>query len=496
MEKKYNAVNYGEVVDASLIKERSFKRHHFLHKTALTTSPQTGEMVSPSTVRLSLGAEFFDPWNSYLSFVVSATSLSYEGSRLSSSWLNIIRAVTLTDRNGLELERVERVNLLNNVILRAMFGDAYLSTVGATLRDGVETSDLGKIGAGTISDDGSSPHRRVMVPLSFLLGLFRTANLLPPYLMDGAEIRIDWENAPSVLVQRLDTTTSPDKTVVPWSPIGPVTGRNLLAGITYPTYTLHDLEIVTDNYLLDPNLENVLRQEYNGLGLPIKFLTYTQVLQSSGIPLQRTQMVLPIKQSFSRAIKLVAQTRIVPPATINAADGYKVFGKLVYPVFSGQKWIEGTSYYMDMNGTTNPHVPVSEQSVSYWHWLMSFGKNRLYNDSSSPVQEDQMKTQVGTSFCVNFNRNMYSFELSSSALYAESTRVVSGVRIDGTNPATLHVLHDTVLGQDIFGNDLTPAYFPTDIKTDIENNSTREMNGWIEHERYVVCHPQGNRVVV
>lgn len=505
MEKKHNGVNYGEVVDASLVKERSFKRHHFLQKGRITTNAKTGEMLSPSIVQLDMGVEFIDTWNSYLSFNVRATSLSYEGAKLSSSWLNLIRTVTLTDRNGLEIERLERANLLNNVMLRATFGDDYLRTVGSSLRDFVLTRDVGIIAAGATTDigetteNGPSKFRRVLVPLSFLLGIFRSANLLPPYLIDGATLRIDWENASEVLDQTLNSSDDVANTIRPFEPLAPTAGQNLGGDFTHldhATYTIQDLEIVTDNYLLDHSLESVLRKEYQSRGLPIKILAYAHVVQTGGIPLTKNQMTIPIKHSFSRATKLVSQTRIVPPSVLTAAiAGFTLPGKLVYPTFSGQKWIDDTSYYMDMNGVQTPHFPVSEQAVSYWHWLMSFGKNRMYNDSASTLQEDHMKNDAGTTFCVNFNRNMYSFELSSSALHAESTRVVSGVRIDGTSPATLHIIHGSVPTSHIFGNDLEPAYFPTDIKTDIETNSTREMNCWIEHERYVICHPNGNRVV-
>lgn len=490
MEKASNCVSYDRSVDTSLVKERSVKRHHFLHHNDITTNTATGEMDTPSIVRFTMGVEFMDPWNSYLGLEVKGTGVSYEGSYVSGDWLSLIRAITLTDRHGLEIERLERANLLNNVMLRAMFGDTYMQTIGITLgRDAVQTTNVGLVGGGTTTDIGISEFRKVLIPLPFLLGLFRSSNLLPPYLMDGCELRIDWESAATVLVQKLNTLDEPNKTVVPFDGPGAIVGQNL-ASTSLPAYTLRGLEIVTDNYLLDHQLEQLLRSEYHTLGLPLKFLSYTLAIATAGIPAAETNLSLPIKQSFSRAVKLVTRTHTLPPTTLNAADTHVIKGQIIYPTFDGQSWAQGTVYRMDLNGVQVPHFPVNDQAVAYWHWLMAFNKSRLYNDSGSTRQELGLKDAFGTTFCVSFNRNTY--QQNQNALYAESARVVSGVRIDGTSPATLHVHLGAVTPSSIYGN---ASYFPTDIRTQL-GASTRELLGWVEHERYLICQEDGNRLLV
>lgn len=475
-EKISNNVNYGERVDTSLVRERRQIRHHSISHGDVITTNEKGDMLLSSVFHLNVGeSDFIDPWNSYLSFQVTSTSPSFNGSYLSGSWMCLIRAVTISDSRGQELDRFTGANHLNNVLLRAMFGDDYFTTSAWTFSD---VPEGGEVNTGFVQPASSikvpgGPYT-VLVPLACVSPFFRLKNLVP--FAKGLQIRIDWENSTQGIFLQIVKTEDPSTN--PPTELSTVMMTENLSSLDPPGYSLQNVHIVTDTFTLDNRLVEVLQNEWATRGLPIRYLSYSEVISATGVPLAQTELTLPVSQSFTRATKLLVQTRIVTPPKVTAFGGVQVFGQMLHPLYINQPY-QYLSYHTIHNGQRNPHYPIQTQEQSYWHWLLAFNRHKNWlSNASSPKQQTQLKSDANT-IAIVLDRAAYSF--SNTDMY------VSGVRVDGTAPLTLHLnLEETTIEN---------FEYPYDIQDQMLNDSTRTVRGWMEYEKYVILHPAGNKVM-
>lgn len=479
--KVFNNVNYGEVIDRSLVRERRFKRFQpdQLHDVYYNTFGGRSSMA-PSIFRLNVGNLYMDSWNTFLTFKVSGvTSSSPEGATLPVGWLRLVDSIVLTDKFGMELERVDKLGEFSDLVARATYGDQYLDSIGRSNRMyGNPDKQLGKLQTATPTDDGSGlGERTVVIPLGFLSGLFRSEQLLPYMLTDGLEIRINWaSDLRTVISQRINNVASL---------------LDLSSLNDWPTARVYDAHIVTDLYLLDRDLDRLIVEEYNRKGIPLRFLGYTHAINLVGITAGATNVSHPIKRACSRAIKLLVRIKVTLPVVLATAEG-NVSTAMFWPPYETQKWGPGTGFSVKHNGLIVPDIAVSDQAIASVLWYSAFGKTRAFNDGPTTKLAEILENGAGTSFVINLNRDVYGFEQSLSAQYAESTRATSGVRVDGNSPLDLQV----ALGAITF-DQLDMSLYPASVQVEIINgvDMRRELNAWLENERYVILRPTGNSLM-
>lgn len=525
MYRSHNAVDYSAAPDLSLVRERNTIRQHAVDPSPILSSPESGYASNYSSIKLCMGnTEFMDGWTSYLNIRVAIQGNSQQGQYIQ-SFLNLIRQVTIQDKFGNEIERIEDVNILNSLILREMFGDAYFATSAKSLRDyatkptdyaqgppGLSTktnADLGIEPRPTIFLDIESTLEytpallqdgsyNVLIPLALISPLFRTDNLLPPQLMHDCYIRIDWENAQKVFTQDIipslpsvvdsaDVVTGGTYGTADFTYYSPVVDRNLKVKNAIPSYIIDNIAIFADVYTLQLELANEIQQEYMELGIPIKMLSYTKVIDASQIESQSSaRLSIPINRSFSKASKLIASVKVEP--AVSVIDTVNI--QSIYPLFRGQPQVDNTKYSFRLNSQQYPNYPVENVDTSYWHWMQAFGKTRLYTDVRDSTSNN-FYNENGTSFAVDFNRAAFSFRVSGSAISTESNAILSGQRIDGTNPCTLYIELPAMTDEQIINDRL-----PSDISPLFAATAKRRIYGWIEHERHVILNPQSNRVLL
>lgn len=529
MYRESNAVNYQQKVDLSMVKERNLIRHHSTNKKELASNVVTGELPSYSTFKMSLAiAEFVDGWTSFLKFKVTSKSVCHQGHYIQ-SFFNLINQVTILDRHGVEISREQDVNLLNSLIIRSMFGSDYIETTGHSMLDyNTNPSNFERsAGAYTYTNitDPANPgsttpsflniptnviitHNvveddkiyEVLIPLSLLSPLFRIDSLLPPQLLNGCIIRIDWENAQKVFTQNLDPELDAIQgEEVFTNGISGEEGYSTFAtpqanlkneAVKIPTYSLSDIDMFIDTYTFNISLSLEIQNEYNEGGIILKLLSYTKVLDDTAEdPRVEYKAVHPIMQSFTKATKIIISSKIEPQAHELELDGILYPTRPLYPLFRGQK-NQDLSYYMRFNNQQYPNYSIDSQEPSYFNWLQVFGKNRLYSDVRDLFPKIYFEEQ-GASFLLDLNRSPLNFQSGSIANATSSNFIISGQRVDGTNPCTLHIDFPAYSDQSILND-----HIPKNLKSIFLDAVERRVYGWIEHEKFIFVNQSGNRVAI
>jgi hypothetical protein len=319
----------------------------------------------------------------------------------------------------------------------------------------------------------------VNIPLNLLLGLFAVDKLLPPQLVHGLEIQIGWANAFTVLAQNINPYAD---LITPY--INPsIWAQNIYGADANPGYQVSEMYISLDTYSLEQNVVSlVASQASSQVGIPLKFQTYTQVVQQRASNAAQT-LTLPIEQSFTSASMFITTARL----RVSGLDRGVYLDSMV-PYLTNQPWIAGGSFALRFNGVSYPHDAVDTREDAYHHWLSAFGKNRLYMDVRGPLP-GEFFFNMGTTFAVDLNRAPYSFKIAGSAVSTESNRLRSGQRIDGTNPLTLQLSLGAVPAAAL-------APFTTEDYFAGYPNQFRSVMAWVEHERVLLISASGNRVLV
>ena len=155
---------------------------------------------------------------------------------------DLIKNIRIESATGAVIERIDDVNMLNSFIADSLLGKdhrkdmLFSSRVRETSHtdfeketqfypDSEETSTKSIEAYNTLDDLPYTPAQRnhaadsiltsgeyhesdfhnVVIPLSFLSGLFRMDTLMPPQLLDGMKIIIDWADASDVFTHNSNT---------------------------------------------------------------------------------------------------------------------------------------------------------------------------------------------------------------------------------------------------------------------------------------------------
>ena len=499
MEQVYNGVVYEQEKDFCLVRERDQKRHFALESNPARTQ-KTGLMQQQTVVTLSMSNEYMDPWNSYLSFSVAAAGNSMQGQVLSGGWLSLVQNVVLMDRNGKEIERCDFMNRLNTTMPRSVFGDAYMDQAGMSepLDRPIPASRFGKANGAGVHVDMTEPIN-VLIPLPFLLGLFRTAQLLPPHLLDGMQVWIYWAGCFEAFTQVL-VVDSPCT-----YPAGTgVSTDNIPDNGLMPYYEVSNVLITTDNYLLEHDLHNLVSEEYESKGLPLKFISWghdSTALTTRNLT-ANTHYNHNIKKAYTQATRIITHARVFPSPVVSgvhpAGEDFQThilpnLGML-YNSVTSQRFIAPTKDWMQRNGRSFPLYPTDSGNQMIYYWKQATGKMRHYvAPFSSVLVDDWAVGNNGPSFCKTLCRNPNLMPNVATGLPGESSARVSGQRVDGTNPIDMQHTFPAYSNAQVTQTSHNCADV-TELKS--AASMARRFDYWVEHIRYVVIQPSGNSVLI
>ena len=400
----FNALSYDMSPDLSVVTDRTFKNHPF----------QKGEYTTGDTAFciLNSGADFIDARNSYLAFDLLPTidiSKMTVGSppptmisQIDSeqqpefnslgSVMDLIQDITITDRAGNEVERVQDVGRLANVLCRSTYAPDWFATYGAQLGFRKSTGNAFTANQYTTSTfPGVIPHaenfdnlglagtestspgikRGCSIPMRFLSGLFDFDQLLPAHLMSGLRIEIRFARKADAFQIVNKTTEQEDlANALTWQIVNP--------------------RFVLDSVKLTDSISRELNERAANNGLEIPFRTWWTTKYVSG---QATKYNVEVRKAVSRAFRAVAHFQADTvrgaanvPATPNVFDTDQ--NQTSAFSFKEWQWRAGNLYFphqrmqgsFDIGSLSNdaafPGAAIgSGASETYMQYQRLFGKN-------------------------------------------------------------------------------------------------------------------------
>jgi len=486
-----NGIKFQYNSDTSLIESCDYYKHQF-EKIKYSSKDKS----TLAQCKLNVGNMFTDTLSSYLEFEVEITDIPNKDVSLDGvattftqdfqSFLNLIKNIRLVSAQGDEIERVEKSNLLNNWKVLQENQENYLEML-ATPVGFFEKSTLNY----TILDKEivSDPVSKVCLPLSFLLGIFSSTQLMPPHIMKQAMLEIEWEDGQVAFTQSVVGYTLPLT-----EPVGTI------------EYVIHNATCVLKQVKFPANIIESINNEISNSpnGFNIRFLTwYTQEYKDELIDENNEgDYTYEIKKAFTCVKQVIAKPRIYKPKTtgkiflgldnpyvdsFKARHGDKYFedegtAELARPVVNQYQWKHGSKYYPDQPVklvSSTVYKSLIEYLAGSFTTIANYSGNSILRSvlnrdavakfsSPSTIVQDWEASQGVLS--LDLNRGTRSPDTCSSAM-ANCTNgsSISSQRIDVTRPLTLniHMLPGQLYG---LGTD-------TNIKTYLN------MNVFIQHEK-------------
>ena len=439
--KSANGVRYHPMPDPTLVQHRSFKNHSF--KNSIQQTDSNGVWKQPLLCKVLLQREFVSAKTSYLKFdlAVNTTGVVHNGGpavRWNSSVLDLFQSVRLTARDGTVLEYIENLDTLASTIAQTTYETDYLE-YGAGKLAGYNAAD-------EISD--GSDYRTYIVPLRFFLGIASAEDLLPPQLLDGCTLEIHLNNINRAICRVHDG-------------IGP---GEINIGLDSATCAIRACTLVTDSYLFDHKLYNLIEQEYESGGLAIKYTSWTSTRQPVSDVAQN--LAFPIRQSATRATKLIG--KITTTATETYLQGYN----------DNYKSRDGSHPFTSLQAhhanRAIPDRPITQEVESQFMWLAAFHKTC------------GGCTAVSRKFLEEYGRR-HAFVMSLDRGLDKKT--TSGVTVSTKYPLRLELAVTQLqppMNADLWLNSAFMSQF----------TFQRYLDTFLEHERVVVAMPTGMRVLI
>ena len=164
--------------------------------------PTGGSVYEPSQTTvfsLNTGSMFCEPQHSFLQFTVTATGGFSFGDK--GSGCNVLSRVRCVSKSGDEIENIGNWSGLAYIMNQYGQDSNFLSTYGDAMGFGAAGTFDGAI-------DDPTNKRRIIIPMSRLLGLFNFDGLLPAVVLSGLRIELTWERA-SVALMDADAVAPP-----------------------------------------------------------------------------------------------------------------------------------------------------------------------------------------------------------------------------------------------------------------------------------------------
>lgn len=469
--------------------------------------------ASPSTQTVfiirSNPNDFIDTWTSALSFKLRVSSPSLQGVYMH-AFHSLIKDIRIEAANGTELERIDDVHVLNSFIGDALFGKNYRNNglFSTRVRETSHTGFTAKESA-TAPNSIVSPYNTVdelpytdasresieqpayntgdehdvLIPLSFLCGLFRMDTLMPPQLAEGLKIFITWNEAKDVFTYNINTLDTAFTTVT--GPpdlnanIGLVDGTTFANNLIDTSYFLTAVELHLDTQVVTNQIaESVMKVFQSSYGIDIPFRTYTtfeKAKQFDCLPRVSTTISFEVPSSFSQASKFLGTFRYRSPTDVN--------NNFIPLLNQDQPFDEFFTFQTRHNQKSYPRRPLTGSVSQFWEWQKAFGANKiLYNTNRTSY--DDFITQNGTSFVYDMNRSTRSYTQTTAGSNICANPWNSTQTIDGNNRLSVTSTIPSPDDADAF----IKRNYPSDLYTS-EKALPDYIHAlawtWIEHYRHI-----------
>jgi hypothetical protein len=384
---------------------------------------------------LNSGSDFIDARNSYLTFhlgitappvLPAGTMLSDDGKTnvtvactgqptvtfgKRGSALNLFRRITISDRSGGELERIDFCNVLANKLLRYKNSLQYLNSIASfiglgDLNSGSKRPEGDGLAVNAVYDGNSRGVRshsvnKYCVPLRLLCGLFDYEQLLPPQLMSGLKIELQletFERAFKLVYDGYATVADPGSACFN------------KAQMDVYNYTLYNPVLALDCCRMTDSVQRELNERSANSGLEIMFRTwYTSqhVINSASVHVES-------RKAVSRAFTAIAQFNSIPTSDAKAVELSRD-SMAGYPLRTlSWQWRAGNIFYPQQPLTPNGADAMAGERETLWHVQRAFGK---FKETWWPSAVTAESFTIGDNQ-IEYNRGDLSRRISPFAVHS------------------------------------------------------------------------------
>ena len=336
--------------DLSVSVNQTHKNQYFQSTTY--TNNQRGVCL------LNTGADYGDMRHSSLEFGVSVqmpvkTQGAWFGRH--GSVLNLIKSITISSRSGDELARIQDLNLLNYTQNGYRYDKEWHETIGQTI-------GLNQFLLPDTTDDKTYQEQRFSIPLYLLSDFFGYGRLLPPMVLSGLRIEIEWATPVEAFVA-FDASATGRNT---GTPVGTVT-----------SYTILNPYVSIRAVQLTDSTQRALNEMSAVNGLELVYCDYERTDRTNG----GTSLHMEIRKAASRALKCVMTSRRTGDTSNKNKDSLR---SEEWDVTRWQ-WQLGSLYFPQQPVYSNhPDAPqLKILAETYKHALICYDKYRGTNNKSA-----------------------------------------------------------------------------------------------------------------
>lgn len=313
-----NDLHYVLPPDLSVSVNRTHTNHYF--QNSQYSNAQRAICI------LNSGALYGDMRDSSLEFGVSIVkngivaiqkTAGYFGKN--GSAVNLMRTLTISSRSGDELVRLDQLDLLSYVTTGHKHDSNWIETVGAAA------------GYGGVIPHQTNTTNTVFfsIPLYMLTELFGYGRLMPPMLLSGLRIEIDWQTPQQAFVSYnnreqgtpvvITTGTPPVFAASPYAAGGIAATP---AGSEIGSYIIYNPYISLYSIQLTDGIQRALNEMSAVNGLEIVYCDYAPT--NTTVPTAtQTTVQLEVRKASSRALKAFLVTRAATTVTSSTLDSYQ-----------------------------------------------------------------------------------------------------------------------------------------------------------------------------
>jgi hypothetical protein len=321
---------------------------------------------------LNTGADYGDLRHSSLEFgitIASATASRGGFFGRTGSILNVIKSITISSRSGDELSRIQDFNLLAYHQNPLRFDKDWVDTVGGAI-------GYGQYLSAAATGDELFQEQRFSIPLYLLSDFFGYGRLMPPMVLSGLRVEIEWATPDEAFL----CTNLTDRT------------ERTPAGQTISGYTIDNPFIAMRSVQLTDATQRTLNELSSTNGLELVYCDYerTDRVVSTG------KLNMEIRKAASRALKAFVITRqndgyleavaagTQPPTVVIAKSMRNSFETPEFN-YTNWQWQLGSLYFPQQPIKTVGDNAFLIAAESYKHALIAHDKYKGNNNKSAAL---------------------------------------------------------------------------------------------------------------
>lgn len=330
----FNNLQYEAIPDLSVVNTRTRKTSP-ANEPYLNNVAASGPGSNRSVIVLNTGSDYINGKQCFLQFTPALTTGTTTGvwfNSLTDTAFNFIKNLKIKDSSGRVLEEIQDCNYLASVLIPLKCTNDWWESSGTLIRPWYresvtlspafigQNSPLTIITKQLMAGAAVEQFFTYQLPLHLVSGLFASNELLPPGLMSGLRIEVEWENL-FYIMSCADA-------------VAPVN-----AG-----YQLADIAITTDSFALTDTVRRELNIRAANEGLEIQFRTWdSSASKTVTVPANVSSYQLSVinSRSVSRAFRAIAalhesRTTVAGPKQPLESVGYYL---------KSYQWHVGNDYY-------------------------------------------------------------------------------------------------------------------------------------------------------